>query len=221
MRKSYLKTIAEHIHNLLCISDEETLLYSTWLRMALDIIETKIYRPPPQKVEKKLPKYLVSIPFINKAMDFINLAKLLRSNELASNMPPVMQSEDIPMVVYSLTETTRSKLLNYKKFVGKELDLEVFSNNESSIPCKCSSYPDEFVDANRGHILTGNLQIIKNNKLRKLFCKGPKFREPCKIDWDKAREIIHGGIDDYLKVLKAVKKVDISFLKIGNALYLK
>ena len=146
-------------------------------------------------------------------MDFINLAKLLRSNELASNMPPVMQSEDIPMVVYSLTETTRSKLLNYKKFVGKELDLEVFSNNESSIPCKCSSYPDEFVDANRGHILTGNLQIIKNNKLRKLFCKGPKFREPCKIDWDKAREIIHGGIDDYLKVLKAVKKVDISFFE--------
>ena len=213
MRKSYLKTIAEHIHNLLCISDEETLLYSTWLRMALDIIETKIYRPPPQKVEKKLPKYRVNIPFINKAMDFINLAKLLRSNELASNMPPVMQSEDIPMVVYSLTETTRSKLLNYKKFVGKELDLEVFSNNESSIPCKCSSYPDEFVDANRGHILTGNLQIIKNNKLRKLFCKGPKFREPCKIDWDKAREIIHGGIDDYLKVLKAVKKVDISFFE--------
>ena len=40
-------------------------------------------------------------------------------------MPPVMQSEDIPMVVYSLTETTRSKLL------GKELDLEVFSNNSS------------------------------------------------------------------------------------------
>ena len=146
-------------------------------------------------------------------MDFINLAKLLRSNELASNMPPVMQSEDIPMVVYSLTETTRSKLLNYKKFVGKELDLEVFTNNESSIPCKCSSYPSEFVDANRGHILTGNLQIIKNNKLRKLFCKGPKFREPCKIDWDKAREIIHGGIDDYLKVLKAVKKVDISYFE--------
>ena len=66
--------------------------------MALDIIETKIYRPPPQKVEKKLPKYRVNIPFINKAMDFINLAKLLRSNELASNMPPVMQSEDILMV---------------------------------------------------------------------------------------------------------------------------
>ena len=55
--------------------------------MALDIIETKIYRPPPQKVEKKLPKYHASIPFINKAMDFINLTKLLRSDELASNMP--------------------------------------------------------------------------------------------------------------------------------------
>ena len=43
--------------------------------------------------------------------------------------------------------------------------------------------------------------------------KTAKFLEPCKIDWDKAREVIHRGIDDYLKVLKAVKKVDISFFE--------
>ena len=117
-------------------------------------------------------------------MDFINLAKLLRSNELASNMPPVMQPEDIPMVVYSLSETTRSKILNYKKFVTKELDLDAFSKDLNSISCNCSNYSMDFIDPNRGHVLTGNLQIINDNKLRKLICKGPKFREPCKIDWN-------------------------------------
>ena len=75
MRKSYLKTIAEHIHNILCISDDDALLFSTWLRMALDIIETKIYNPPPEKTKKELPKYRIKIPFVNKAMDFINLVK--------------------------------------------------------------------------------------------------------------------------------------------------
>ena len=213
MRKSYLKTIAEHIHNILCISDDETLQFSTWLRMALDIIETKIYNPPPEKTKKELPKYRIKIPFVNKAMDFINLAKLLRSNELASNMPPVMQPEDIPMVVYSLSETTRSKILNYKKFVTKELDLDAFSKDSNSISCNCSNYSNDFIDPNRGHVLTGNLQIIKNNKLRKLISKGPKFREPCKIDWNIAKDIIREGVEDYLKTLKAVKKVDISFFE--------
>ena len=146
-------------------------------------------------------------------MDFMNLAKLLRSNELALNMPPVMQPEDIPMVVYSLSETTRSKILNYKKFVTKELDLDAFSKDSNSISCNCSNYSDDFIDPNRGHVLTGNLQIINNNKLRKLISKGPKFREPCKIDWNIAKDIIREGVEDYLKTLKAVKKVDISFFE--------
>ena len=181
--------------------------------MALDIIETKIYNPPPEKTKKELPKYRIKIPFVNKAMDFINLAKLLRSNELASNMPPVMQPEDIPMVVYSLSKTTRSKILNYEKFVTKELDLDAFSKDSNSISCNCSNYSNDFIDRNRGHVLTGNLQIINNNKLRKLISKGPKFREPCKIDWNTAKDIIREGVEDYLKTLKAVKKVDISFFE--------
>ena len=37
-----------------------------------------------------------------------------------------MEEKDIPMVVYSLSQPIRSQILNYKKFVKKELDLETF-----------------------------------------------------------------------------------------------
>ena len=33
------------------------------------------------------------------------------------------------------------------------------------------------------HILTGNLNIIKNQQLRKLISKGPKYRETESISW--------------------------------------
>ena len=58
----------------------------------------------------------------------------------------------------------------------------------------------------RKHILTGNLQIIKNNKLRKLFSKGPKYREPAKINFETARETIKSGSEDFIKGLSETKK---------------
>ena len=96
-------------------------------------------------------------------------------------MPPVMEEKDIPMVVYSLSQPIRSQILNYKKFVKKELDLEKFSQDPKSITCICKNYSRKFFNEDRGHVLTGNLQIIQNNKLRKIFTKGPKFREPMKL----------------------------------------
>ena len=65
----------------------------------------------------------ISIPFVNKAMDFINLPQIIRSKHAKENMPSVLTDEDIPMVVYSLSQPIRSRILNYKKFVT-ELDLD-------------------------------------------------------------------------------------------------
>ena len=103
-------------------------------------------------------------------MDFINLPQIIRSKEAKDSMPSILNDDDIPMVIYSLSQPIRSRILNYKKFVS-ELDLDGFNENKDSIKCHCSQY-DKFLNNDRKHILTGNLQIIKNNKLRKLFSKG-------------------------------------------------
>ena len=44
----------------------------------------------------------------------------------------MVSDEDIPMIVYSLAQSIRSKILNYKKFV-KELDLDRFKEDHETI----------------------------------------------------------------------------------------
>ena len=63
-----------------------------------------------------------------------------------------------------------NRILNYKKFV-KELELDQFIGNKDTVKCHCSKYNTQFLNNERGNVL----KIIKNNKLRKLFSKGPKY----------------------------------------------
>ena len=44
---------------------------------------------------------------------------------------------------------------------------------------------------------TGDLSIIPNFKLRDLIAKGPKYREPCKVDWDKNLSLLCEAVDQY------------------------
>ena len=73
--------------------------------------------------------------------------------------------------------------------------------------CNCNNYANEFHNSERKHILTGNLQIVKSSKLRKLLSKGPKYREPTEINWDDAKGIIEGGVDEFMKGLSETKRI--------------
>ena len=46
--------------------------------------------------------------------------------------------------------------------------------------CECSS--SNFCSA--GHIVTGDLKVIKNIKLRNMIAKGPNYREQNNINWN-------------------------------------
>ena len=45
-----------------------------------------------------------------------------------------------------------------------ELDFDQFLADSTALPCNCCKPP--IVDKDYGHILTGNLRIIKNDKSR-------------------------------------------------------
>ena len=68
-----------------------------------------------------------------------------------------------PVIVYTLKPSIRSKIFNYKEFIS---NITVF-DSVATYPCVCKDSP--FVDWHHGHIVTGDLRIIQNNKLRKLF----------------------------------------------------
>ena len=48
-----------------------------------------------------------------------------------------------------------------------------------------------------GQIVTGNLKIITDSQIRSVISKGPNYRFPAHIDFNKCRETIAGALNDY------------------------
>ena len=48
-----------------------------------------------------------------------------------------------------------------------------------------------------GHIVTGNLKIISDSRIRKIVSKGPKYLFPSYIHFDKFREEIASALNDF------------------------
>ena len=90
------------------------------------------------------------------------------------NLPTQFNKTEQISKVYILTKTIQSKIFNHKEFI-ETLDTKDILDNMSSLSCNCTTSP--FTDTNHGHIVTGD------NKLRKLLCKGPKYREPVSVNF--------------------------------------
>ena len=159
----------------------------------MDFINSKLYKTKQSKPRKKSPKNIVKILFTNKALDFIDISKIIRHTDVKNLLPDSVDNNDSPMVVYNLTKPIRSKLFNHKRFV-QELDVEDFLNNPENYPCKCNTSP--FKDENHKHIISGDINIVHNNKLRRLISKGPNYREPVLIDFKIAKESIINGLNE-------------------------
>ena len=65
----------------------------------------------------------------------------------------------------------------------------------NNLPCNCTASP--FTDANHGHILSGDIRIVQSNKLRKLLCKGPKYREPVSINFSNCKTEIKNSLTKF------------------------
>ena len=74
-----------------------------------------------------------------------------------------------------------------------DLDYHQFHNNPSQCECNTSSH----LYQPYGYVITGDLSIIPNSKLRDLIAKGPKCRETCKVDWDKNLSLLCEADDQY------------------------
>ena len=138
--------------------------------MTLDLFESRIYNPLASKIIKTKPKHLIKLHFVNKGMDTINISNLINDKNKKKNLPTPFNKTEKISTVYTLNKTIRSKIFNLKEFI-KTLDTKDILDNMNNLPCQCTKSP--FRDPNHGHIVTGDLRIVQNNKSRKL-CKGPK-----------------------------------------------
>ena len=54
-----------------------------------------------------------------------------------------------------------------------------------------------FVVPSAGHVITGNLKIIPDSRIRIIVSKGPKYRLPSQIDFNRCREEIASALNDF------------------------
>ena len=66
------------------------------------------------------------------------------------------------------------------------------------VECDCQQEKN-FFDENHDHVLTGDLRIIINSKLRKLVSKGASFREAMSINWNRCKIEIEIGLDSSIE----------------------
>ena len=191
LKKSHCHILADRINDYL-LDKHDTFRFSQFFSAALDICQYKIGTPSfIQPSKKSPPSNCCHIKFNNKALDFINIHKIMRDKDTVDSLPRDLRN-DIPTVIYQLTDSIRSKLFNYKDFV-QTLNVDAFIEDNNTLPCDCHNSP--FMDSDHNHILTGDLNIISDSKLKALITKGPKYREPLPFSFDKAKSEIILGLD--------------------------
>ena len=121
----------------------------------------------------------------------INLGRMLH-DPVIKNAFPLEQSEN-PMVVYKYTRPVRNRIVNYKQTVQSAV-YDDWVTSEGRCDCQYSPFKDE----HHNHVITGDLNIIQNRKLRAIFSKGTNYREPKTTNWRNNKKEILTSISNYI-----------------------
>ena len=157
----------------------------------LEIAQHRPFRPVRSDVPVEKPKYFMKIEYLHKGIDAINLPGLLRSKLVTDKVPVYFKNREPPILSYLYTNTVASKLLNFSSTLSN-LNVTNYLSSPRSCQCQMSKYCHQ----PHGHI-TGDLKLIGNAKLRELVSKGPRYREPNKINWKATESMIFESIDLY------------------------
>ena len=84
---------------------------------------------------------------------------------------------------------------------------EYFSNPQT---CQCKE--SRFCYKPHGHVITGDLRVTENAKLRELVAKGPKYREPNRVHWKATETMFLESIDLYAKNWSKREQVELKYL---------
>ena len=154
-------------------------------------LHNRLFRPVRSDVPVEKPKYFMKIEYLHKGIDAINLPGLLRFKLVTDKVPLYFKNREPPIISYQYTNTVASKLFNFSSTLSN-LDVTNYLSSPRSCECQMSKY------CYQPHvIITGDLKIIENAKLRELVSKGPKHREPNKIQWKATENTIFDSIDLY------------------------
>ena len=173
-------------------------IYSNEYRLnsiILDICYHRLFKPVKSTANDLDERSFLKLKFANKGLDEINLSNILHHKKVMSNIPNYFKELNAPQISYSYTCCIAPKIFNYKRTLN-DVDANDLLKNPPS--CNCSERP-QFIHDPVKHIITGNLDIVQNNKLKELLSRGPKYREPRSFSWRQNFKIIMDAVEAHAR----------------------
>ena len=153
------------------------------------------------------------MPFCCKFIDRLDFQSIFRDSSVESLLPPTLK-DFLPLkVYYKYNNPIGRKLFNYGSFL-KDLNTSQIQEILKG-DCSCSTSP--YLYAPHGHIITGDLNIIPDKRLRDLMAFGAKYREPSYMAPGNIKLRLSEYVDSFItKISKKYKESTNSFLKSGR-----
>ena len=144
-----------------------------------------------EKPKMKEHSGFMKVHYHNKSNEMIGLSQILNSRYVKDAVPQFLKNKEPPMVSYSYSRTISGKIFYYRTVV-EELDVD---RGTEGMCCDCSN--SSYCYAPAGHVVTGDLTIIRDAKLRSLIRKGPSYREQNSIDWNVNEILCREAVAEY------------------------
>ena len=130
----------------------------------------------------------MKLHFVNKGMGMIKISKIINGKNVKKNLLTKFNKTEQISTVHTLTKAIRSKIFNRKEFI-KTLHTKNILDNMDNLPCNCTT--SSFTDR---HIVTGDIRIVQNKKLRKLLCNCPRYKEPVSINFSNCKNEVKNSL---------------------------
>ena len=136
----------------------------------------------------------------------MNLSNILNQKSVQSDILPYFEYKESLCISYSYTSSVATKNSTTKQVCSKSTS-KVFLRIPYLVPTLALSF---FML----HVVTGDLNIVRNDKLRDLQRKGPKYREPVSFSWHQNFDIIMDACETYAR--RWAKKEDVELDTISD-----
>lgn len=189
----------------LAMINSQNILVSSTLRLLILAFLAGFYKVR-QKTMWTAQPYRLVVYFPNKGMESIQMQSIFRDRELKNLFESEKKSEVKPVtVVYTYEPPLSLDLFNYSK------SLTYLANSGlrglQKISCNCRS--SKFIYDPVGHVITGNLDIVSNCKLKSLFSYGAKYRLPEFLNWEAVLEAAKQAIAVYYQYIVTKKLISV------------
>ena len=134
------------------------------------------------------------VDFSHKILEEINIQSLYNLKEVRQLLPTQLKNRRPFRKVFTYGRTIGSKILNYNKCLKEAGEMTY----DEMMNMKCDCQMSEFVNSHHGHIMTGNLDIIRDDRLKEVCSYGTKFREVPRLNLALVKDKFKSNVDNLI-----------------------